>query len=363
MTTPAWPPPADGPLDALLSDALEGIVDLLERGPAAVDRSAASCRALCELAPELFTFFDHAVSGLLSPQQIGIEARAWQVLGLKRWPLASPTAQRTLAALNALSEVQSPLLAQPPDDPAIAAQAEPPPENDLERAVAAARTEPARRRGVWEALLTGTVHLAVVDYEIDPDHQAAMTFLGSELRGARHTFAFTSPGRLQRLLDDAGSRLLSVEATGGELTGFWSPDTWLVLNPGTNLSFVLSPAEVKCLPVGPRVVLPSVDEVDVLPVSADAAAEDRVALAASSVAGVERIVVARVVVRDTGSDLPTAVAAVRVKPGADPGSVLPVLDERCSAAGVGGWLAVLDRPDDPLAGAVAAKGRVVFLAP
>lgn len=350
-------PPADGPLDEVLGDALEGILDLLEHGPDAADREAAACPALRDLAPELFTFFDHAVSGHLSPQQVGIEARAWQVLGLQRWPLGSLTAQDTLTAMNALAELEGPLPGAGPDDP------DPPPENELERAVQAARGDPRQRRRVWEQLLTGTVHLAVVDYEVDPDRQASLAFLGSELRGTRHTFAFTSEGRLQSLLDDAGTHLLSVEATGEELARFWSPDTWLVLNPGSGLAFVLSPAEVKCLPVGPRALLPAVEDVDVLAIPADAVAEDRLAVAVATLAEVERIVVARVVLRATGSDLPTRVAAVRLRAGADPASVLPALDERCAAAGTGGWLALAEQPDDAFAAAVAAGGRRVFPGP
>ena len=357
MTPPEPPevlPPPDGPLDQVLADAVEGVVDLIEHGLAAPDRLAASCAALRELAPALFTFFDHAVTGALSPEQIGIEARAWQGLALKRWPPASPTAQRTLAALAALADGRG-------SRPGPAPGGEPPPENRLERAVLAARADPSRRREVWEALLTGTVHLAVVDYELDPDRQAALTFLGRQLEGVAHTFAFTSAGRLQRLLDDAGSHLLSVEATGEELTRFWSANTWLVLNPGTELAFVLSPAEVKCLPSGPRVVLPRLDEVSIHPVAADAAAEARLARAAASVGEVERIVAARVVLRSTGADLPNPVAVVRLRAGADPAAVLPVLDERCAAAGAGGWLALPERADDAFAAAAAASGRVLYV--
>jgi hypothetical protein len=240
-------------------------------------------------------------------------------------------------------------------DPAIAG-------NELRALLARLHHDPALRPRLWPVLYRSTVHLGVPAYDLVPGQHAALSLLGAEVNGCRHVFGFTSAEGLAAVLAGAsgggGEEMVSVEATGEELTRFWPADRWLVLDPGGPLATVLEPAEVRCLPQGPRHGVPHPDTVEVFAPDPDEVRDERIAALGAGIDAISSIRLAVLVDRTSRSV--QVLAAVAVADRARLAQTLSVLADRSTFAGVGPLLAVPDTPDNPLAGLLHQHGQVVY---
>jgi hypothetical protein len=339
--------------DDTFATGTEALTDLIEfelnrRGYLATASTALNL----EVFVALFTFFEQVHAQLLTPDACRAEARSWRQLVLSRWPLDSPDVLRILAALNVTA-------AAAVVTPASAADGGlPVPGNELQALLARVHRDPSLRPRLWPVLYRSTVHLGVPAYDLVPGQHAALSLLGADVHGSRHVFGFTSAEGLAQVLADAGGDMVSVEATGEELTRFWPADRWLVLDPGGRLATVLEPAEVRGLPHGPRHGVPHPDTVHVVPPVRDQIRDERMAALA---AGIDDIASVRLAVLvDKASRSLQVLAAVAVVDEARLAHTLSLLADRATFAGVGPLLAVPDTPDNPLAGPLHRHGRVVY---
>jgi hypothetical protein len=300
----------------------------------------------------LFTYFDQVHEQALSPEQCRAEAGAWRQLVLSRWPLTSPDTHRVLAALNLLAATSPAAVVAPGDDPPAV------PGNELQAMLIRLQHDPALRPRLWPVLHRSTVHFAVPAYDLVPGRHAELSLLGAPVQGTRHAFGFTSAEGLARVLDDAGGSMVSVEATGEELTRFWPADQWLVLDPGGPLATVIEPAEVRCLPYGPRHGVPHPDSVHVIAPEPDQVRDGRLAALGAGIDAVTAIRLAVLVDKASGST--QLVAAVAVSDQTRVVRTLAVMADRAAFAGVGGLLAVPDTDENPLAGPLRRDGLLVY---
>ncbi len=197
----------------------------------------------------LVAILAQARTGVLGRSVAQNEARAWIELGVGRWPFESAVARAVLAALTAVLAAPEPVPGpghEPADDrPARGA---------LERGIEATMSDPAGRSGLLVILAEAKVVLPVVDVDFEQHPGAARyRFPTTQIGNDRVLFGFTSRSRFEAVAAAAGGHgpgcgpASRVELPGRVLAGFWPSDHWLVLNPGSRLSIVFSPAEVLAL--------------------------------------------------------------------------------------------------------------------
>lgn len=258
-------PPND--LGAVVLLALAALEELFEQGEEHPDTAALTCPTMSPEALEILgDFLTMCCSGALLPSQIRNHARMWLEVALCGWPFDSSTALTLLRALR--------MLAAMTPEGADVDQPDPPAGTPLERAIEAVIADPAARPALWKALWYGTIFLPVADVDFDSDEHAVFRFVTLDIGGEPAILGFTTEERLDLVAPD-DEPVGRVEPTGEELARLWPDDHWLILNPGFSVSTVLSPAELKGLPDGPKVFVP-----DELPYPLEPPATDDPRLAA-----------------------------------------------------------------------------------
>jgi len=156
----------------------------------------------------------------------------------------------------------------------------------------------------------------------------------------------------------AGGPMVSVEASGAELTRFWNIDQWMVLNPGSSLTTVLDPAEVRFLPHGPLNGFPLDHSVEVHTPAPDPQRDGRLAALGATVVEITSIRLAVMMAKASGST--QLVAAVAVSEAPRMAAALSQMAAAAAAVGVHGMLAIPDTGENPLLASIRRDGRLVY---
>jgi hypothetical protein len=234
-------------LGRVVEETLTVLERLLEEGETSADTATLTCPTLSPETLEMMgDYLGTCLTGAIPPSLVANEARTWIEVGLAGWPFESPIALTLLRAFRMLASLT-------PED-AHDERPEPEPSNPLERAMAAVLSDPTARPALWKALWYGSIFLPVADVDFEHDEHAVFRFVTMEVGGDIAILGFTTEERLDLVAPD--EPVGRVEPIGEELAAIWPQDHWLILNPGFELSTVLSPAEVRGLPDGPTVTIP-----------------------------------------------------------------------------------------------------------
>lgn len=226
--------------------AIDALVELLELADEHPDAAALACRTMPpDVMVMIGEYLEASVGGALTNSQIRNEALTWLEVALAGWPFDSDIARTLVATFVELAGL--------PADPAPEITG-PAVRTPIERALQAAIADPTARPALWKALWYGTIFLPVAGVDFDADDAAAFRFVALDIGGEPTILGFTTEERLDLVTPD--EPVGRVEPTGEELARLWPEDHWLVLNPGFDLSTVLSPAEIRGLPGGPTVFVP-----------------------------------------------------------------------------------------------------------
>lgn len=268
-------PPDD--LGVIVEETLAVVDRLLEEGEDAADTAALVCPTMSpETLGMVSDYLGTCLTGAIPPSLVATEARTWIEVALCGWPFESPTALILLRALRMLASLTP--------EGADEERPEPEPSTPLERAVAAVIDDPAARPALWKSLWYGSIFLPVADVDFDHDEHAVFRFVTMEIGGEIAILGFTTEERLDLVAPD--EPVGRVEPIGEELAAIWPDDHWLILNPGFELSTVLSPAEIQGLPNGPTVTVPEEAEYRLETPPHDSARVDALQRAKRSVPGV-----------------------------------------------------------------------------
>lgn len=232
-------------LGRIVEEAVTVVDRLLVEGETATDTAALTCPTLSpETLDVVADYLRTCLTGAIPPSLVANEALTWIEVALSGWPFDSPTSLTLLRAFRMLAS----LTPEGADDERV----EPEPSNPLERAVEAVLADPNARPALWKALWYGSLFLPVADVDFDHDDHAVFRFVTMEIGGDIAILGFTTEERLDLVAPD--EPVGRVEPTGEELAAIWPEGHWLILNPGFELSTVLSPAEIRGLPDGPTAV-------------------------------------------------------------------------------------------------------------
>lgn len=122
---------------------------------------------------------------------------------------------------------------------------------ELEAALAAAASDPARRPQLRQALWDGEVLVPLPEHPGAPAEaldEGTLTLPLVESGGRRYVPVFTSAEALRRYAPDD---VPTAVVTGRALAGAWPADAWMALNPRSEAGAILSPEEVASLPGEP----------------------------------------------------------------------------------------------------------------
>jgi hypothetical protein len=234
-------------LGVVVSGALTIVDRLFEEGEDSADKAALACPTMAPETMEMVAeYLRTCLTGALAPSVVANEARTWTEVALAGWPFESPTALTLLRALRMLAS----LTPEGADDERL----EPEPSTPLERALAATLADPSARPALWKALWFGSIYLPVASVDFDHDEHAVFRFVTMDIGGEPAILGFTTEARLDLVAPP--EPVGRVEPIGEELAAIWPDGHWLVLNPGFELSTVLSPAEIQGLPDGPALLVP-----------------------------------------------------------------------------------------------------------
>jgi hypothetical protein len=264
-------------LGRIVEEALAGVDRLFAEGEGSTDSAALVCPTMSPETLEMVSdYLRTCLTGAIPPSLVATEARTWIEVALCGWPYESPTALMLLRALRMLASLT----------PEGAGEDRPEPEasTPLERAVAAVLADPAARPALWKALWFGSIFLPVADVDFDHDEHAVFRFVSIDIGGEPAILGFTTEERLDLVAPD--EPVGRVEPIGEELAALWPEDHWLILNPGFELSTVLSPAEIRGLPDGPTQIVPEETEFRLASPPADSDRVDALQRAMRSVPGV-----------------------------------------------------------------------------
>lgn len=221
-------------VDPALADALSALESLAGRGPAVdavvtlatglladlrdghVDRT--TCRVASPLVVERLVraVGEDAIEGVLRPVLVVLGALA--------------------VVPDAIGHLSS--ATDPDPDPSL----------PLEVALAACIADPSCRGRLLDVLASAVVHVPVLHAAVEGEH-LGLRLVPLVLRDGAAACAFTSTGRLDEVVAEAGGRGVPTMAmTGAELVELWPAGHGLALNPGSVLGAVLSEREVRALP-------------------------------------------------------------------------------------------------------------------
>ena len=234
-------------LGVIVEETLAVVDRLFEEAEDSDDKAALVCPTMAPETLEMVAeYLRTCLTGAIPPSLVANEARTWLEVALSGWPFESPTALTLLRAFRMLAG----LTPEDADEP----WKEPEPSTPLERAVAAVIADPAARPGLWKALWYGSIFLPVAEADFEDEEHATFRFVTLEIGGDLAIVGFTTEARLDLVAPD--EPVGRVEPIGEELAAIWPDDHWLILNPGFELSVILSAAEVRGLPDGPTVTIP-----------------------------------------------------------------------------------------------------------
>jgi hypothetical protein len=334
-------------LGVIVIQALSVLARLYEDGEDSADRAALVCPTM---SPETLEMIDEylrtCLTGAIPPSLVAMEARTWIEIALAGWPFDSPTALTLLRALRMLACLTPEEASAEPPEPDVS--------TPLERALAAALADPTVRPALWKALWFGTIFLPVAEVSFDDDEHAVYRFVTVDIGGEPAILGFTTEERLDLVVPD--EPVGRVEPNGEELAALWPDEHWLILNPGFELSTVLSAAEIRGLPDGPTLLVPEGARYRLEPPQADATRLEALHLARRSVPGV--LAVHWAVLHPEPSGPPRDVLVVAADGALGRGALLAGFSDAVARAGFGEAvvLAADEGTDTGLAAEAAANG-------